>query len=393
MLYSFTSCGWFFSEISGLEAMQNLSYACRALQLGIPPEKQNAVMVKLMNDLESAPSNIVPHNGKTLFMQHILPYSKHQKILAFTATTMRVLGVHKSASFQLFEYTVTIPEFHADDIDGVRYNCFNVDLDNCGTGELFSYSVCVTHRSFLDVTGWVIEKRDNPGHRTPESWQNNPDAVRFTFEDLFPTSRQDLENYFLNKISNDTGIRFNLWMKKNQQELDLLSYLNTPLPDYCAAPLSFVINRYWISRIQSLKECGTDNKLFEELLSISKSALRYGVELDLSTSAVLLEKILIIELQRLTMKVDGDTCDRIRFLLNVVDRFAIPVSKNKLEDIFQPFLKTEVISIYRKYKQDLRETNGKEDAQTRYLLLKLISFAQRMNFNTDMFDMGHIGKT
>ena len=35
MLFAFTSCGWFFSDIGGIETIQNLAYAGRALQLGI----------------------------------------------------------------------------------------------------------------------------------------------------------------------------------------------------------------------------------------------------------------------------------------------------------------------------------------------------------------------
>ena len=53
----YTSCGWFFSEISGIEAVQILKYAARALQLarevsGIDFEPE------FVEALAKAPSNL-----------------------------------------------------------------------------------------------------------------------------------------------------------------------------------------------------------------------------------------------------------------------------------------------------------------------------------------------
>src|SRR5207248_3022690 len=53
----YTSCGWFFSEISGLETVQILKYAARALQLA-----RDSCRADLEDDfksaLEHAPSNL-----------------------------------------------------------------------------------------------------------------------------------------------------------------------------------------------------------------------------------------------------------------------------------------------------------------------------------------------
>jgi hypothetical protein len=32
-MYMFTSCGWFFADVAGIEAVQNLKYAARAVEL------------------------------------------------------------------------------------------------------------------------------------------------------------------------------------------------------------------------------------------------------------------------------------------------------------------------------------------------------------------------
>ena len=55
-LYMFTSCGWFFDDISGLEAVQILKYAARAIDL-IRPLAEKDLEVGLMGFLINAKSN------------------------------------------------------------------------------------------------------------------------------------------------------------------------------------------------------------------------------------------------------------------------------------------------------------------------------------------------
>lgn len=391
MLYSFTSCGWFFSEISGLEAMQNLSYACRAFQLGIPAAQQKQVLEKLLSDLEHAPSNIDNQNGGTLFTKYIIPFYEHHKILAFTAAVMRTLNVKNSNSFQLFDYSVSLSQLWSDQTEKAAYSCYDVDIDSVDTGESFHLSVCMSHKGYLDLTGWVVANREGADTRernTIDWWVNNKEGTTYCFKNLFSTSRRDLENYLLKKIANDTGMRFGLWMKKNLSEINLLAFLNSSLPPYCAAPLSFVINRQWDSLVTSFKDRGDDDGLFTDLLDLYRRASEYGVTIEVKNSAIFLERILFSELQNLVQSVDGEKCDRVRFLLNIVDRFEIPVSKNKLEDLFMPFLKTKVAALYNEY--SIRANDDAEDESMRenkFMLLKLISFARRMNFNTDNFQM------
>ena len=52
----FTSCGWFFDDIGGLEAVQNLKYAARAIELA-KSVTENDLAPALLERLANAPSN------------------------------------------------------------------------------------------------------------------------------------------------------------------------------------------------------------------------------------------------------------------------------------------------------------------------------------------------
>jgi hypothetical protein len=386
-LYSFTSCGWFFTDISGIETVQNLAYACRALQLGIPDYKNTGSLEMFLNDLEGAVSNLPNTNGRTLVERYILSNFDHEQILAFTAATLKSLGIFKSLVFNLFSYNFKLQQTLAIDEKGVRYIGFSVEIENEFTGEFSDWSVLIAHRENEDLTGWVISgaalshSKGSGGH--PELWMGEPGARTFTLMDVFQTSQHQLTGHFLQKISKDTNARFGTWMKKHERELDILSRLNLPLPEYCRAPLSFVFQEQWDSAIKKIEKSGTEDDVFTDLLELTRTMNRFTIKVELEYGAKLLEKYLVLELSKLAENLNGEICDRTRYLLNIVDRFSIPVSKHKLEDMFHPLLNSKVHELYAGLSCDTHSAR----TEKRELLLKMLNFARRMNFNTDAFQV------
>lgn len=72
-LLMYTSCGWFFSEISGIETVQIMKYAARAMQLASRFTDKN-FEEKFLNILAEAKSNIPEHGtGKEIFERFVKP--------------------------------------------------------------------------------------------------------------------------------------------------------------------------------------------------------------------------------------------------------------------------------------------------------------------------------
>ena len=88
----YTSCGWFFDEISGIETIQVMQYACRVIQLA-----NQIGMVDLeeefMKRLETAPSNVATYqNGANVYKNVVLP----------SRTNLQRVGMHYAVS-SIFE--------------------------------------------------------------------------------------------------------------------------------------------------------------------------------------------------------------------------------------------------------------------------------------------------
>ncbi|MEI9921383.1 MAG: DUF3536 domain-containing protein [Bacteroidota bacterium] len=98
----YTSCGWFFDEVSGIETVQVLQYACRALQLA----NQNGTLdlePEFLNLLEKAPSNVPSlENAAQVYRRYVLP----------SKTNLQRVGMHYAVSSIFEEEPESLPLFN-----------------------------------------------------------------------------------------------------------------------------------------------------------------------------------------------------------------------------------------------------------------------------------------
>ena len=73
-LLMYTSCGWFFDEISGIETVQVLRYAARVLQLAQALGGDAGLEAELLRRLAAAPSNVAElGDGAGVWRRHVAP--------------------------------------------------------------------------------------------------------------------------------------------------------------------------------------------------------------------------------------------------------------------------------------------------------------------------------
>lgn len=104
LLLMYTSCAWFFDEVSGVETVQSLAYAARALELAqdICPEE---VEEDFLHILQRAPSNIPEFiNGRIVFDRFVLPSRiDFLKVAAHFAAQALFQGRQSKSLFACFD--------------------------------------------------------------------------------------------------------------------------------------------------------------------------------------------------------------------------------------------------------------------------------------------------
>jgi hypothetical protein len=100
----YTSCGWFFDEVSGIETTQIMQYACRAMQL-ISQISEFNLAEEFIRRLENVPSNVPSlENASNIYTKFVLP----------SKTNLQRVGMHYAVAsifeddpeaFPVFNYT------------------------------------------------------------------------------------------------------------------------------------------------------------------------------------------------------------------------------------------------------------------------------------------------
>ncbi|MBD3236435.1 MAG: DUF3536 domain-containing protein [Candidatus Eisenbacteria bacterium] len=98
-MYMFTSCGWFFADISGIETVQNLAYAARAIELAQAGEGEDLEAL-LLEGLAEARSNLPEMGtGADVFLRFVRPQAQRTQIVAGEVGLTTILcGQHESAA-------------------------------------------------------------------------------------------------------------------------------------------------------------------------------------------------------------------------------------------------------------------------------------------------------
>jgi alpha-amylase/alpha-mannosidase (GH57 family) len=101
----FTSCGWFFDEISGLETVQVIQYAARALQLAHELSSEN-FEPRFLEILEQAKSNIPENqNGRVVYGKFVKPaVMNREKVAAHYAISSLFESYSEDA--RIYSFTV-----------------------------------------------------------------------------------------------------------------------------------------------------------------------------------------------------------------------------------------------------------------------------------------------
>jgi hypothetical protein len=171
-------------------------------------------------------------------------------------------------------------------------------------------------------------------------------------------------------------------MDRNEKIITSLCGLNVSIPDYVVAPVAYLMSDEWNTAVNELEVYGREDAVFSRLLTMWKKVEKYNVTIDFTKSTLLLEQLLSAELTLFAATLSVATSRRMQYLLNIVDRFKIPVAKNKLEEAFYSILAGPISGLYDNYKK-----SPAPSPQDREEIIGLLNFARRMNFNTDEFPM------
>jgi hypothetical protein len=297
----YTSCGWFFDELSRLEPVQILQYAARAIQLADELFGDD-LEPRFLDLLARAPSNVPElRDGRHIY----------ERLVAPARVDLEKVGAHYAISslFETYPKQAQIYGFTADREDYERFEAGRANLlvgratiRSQVTWESARLSFGVLHFGDHNLTGGVRHFRDETAYRTlveqltePFSRADFPAVIRLQ-DQLFgaPTYSlrslfRDEQRHILRRILDSTLAEADsVYRQLYEHHVPLMRFitdLGVPLPRALHTAAEFVLNA-------DLARDFRDDAKAEHVESLLKTVRTWQLELDATGLAYTLGRTL-----------------------------------------------------------------------------------------------------
>ncbi len=299
-MYMFTSCGWFFDDIAGLEALQILRYAAAALQIA---QLFDPLLTKeFLSILSLARSNENPGlSGADLFTQKIIPQvADLGKVAAHIAIAS--LFEDLPIRYKFYCYNVNLIE-HEKERSGEKTLMIGRTLiANSITTESESLNFAVIHHGGVDLR-CSISNSDTQEYellRTDliETFrkQSSTELIRkmddyfpekyYSLADLFVDERRKVIETITHKMYEEQEWILEEFYRNNKDIAVLIKSNEAKLPVTFLAAAVLVIERTILSELEKL----ASGYYPDELQSVLEEAAYWDIHPELSSASKLISR-------------------------------------------------------------------------------------------------------
>jgi alpha-amylase/alpha-mannosidase (GH57 family) len=293
LMLMYTSCGWFFDELSGIETVQVIQYAGRAIQLAEEIFKQpyEAHFIEL---LEKAKSNVPQHkNGAVIF----------EKFVRFAAIDLPKVGAHYAVS-SLFEpynhetkvycYTVDRRDYRVLHEGKTRLALGRAQISSELTWDSSEISFGVLHLGDHNLSGGVRQFMGDESYQSmvreiSESFDRGDLAERlrivdkhfgsatYTLNMLFRDQQQHILRLILQSALAEAEAAYRRIYERGAPLMRFVATLGMPQPNRFQIAAEFTLN----SELRRLLE--TETLDVDHIRSVLEEMGRAGVVFDEAT--------------------------------------------------------------------------------------------------------------
>jgi alpha-amylase/alpha-mannosidase (GH57 family) len=294
-LLMYTSCGWFFDEISAIEPVQNLRYAALAVQY-LDDLGGGRLEDELVRRLEAAPSNVAElRDGAEVYRRLIRPT---------VVSLSRVVAHYALAGFRetddgdarVYAYRVQRLDEAREASDGTVLRVGHVRVSSEVTGETRDAVYAMLHfgghdfscgvRDWSDPTSYDTMKADLLGRCARGSVA---DLVR-GLDEHFPGGLASISHLFLEErrrvladviratLQHHEETYGRIW-EESRKLVHYLREVDAPIPEALALVARHVLEQQITAALESLPEVGV---IPERVFAIAEEARALGLTLDLS---------------------------------------------------------------------------------------------------------------
>ncbi|MGH7595081.1 MAG: DUF3536 domain-containing protein [bacterium] len=346
----YTSCGWFFTELSGIETVQVIQYAGRAVQLAemINPALRGVFEARFLADLKKARSNHHDYKtGEGVYKKIVKPALVSFLRLVNTHA-IRTLFAGARAQEHIYHYAINRTDLVEKRTEETTLMIGRAEVQSGITMEKRAYAFALVNRgagegvkSFVrrDDGSWsYAESRDtlmNDFHQReheivdelPKHWSGDTFGMR----DMLAEERQQVIDILLqDRLLEISGIYSHIYTQYRSL-MQALRGLGAALPAELSVPASYTLSQRLRAEVEKLRNV-TEPEAYKPCLEIARAAQRLGLQLDNESASRVFQEMIEQRLQRLFNNAAMESCKEILALVDIADRLKLALDEPSIQN-------------------------------------------------------------
>lgn len=390
----YTSCGWFFSEISGIETTQIMKYAARAMELAInfsdKPLEESFLQI-----LEKAQSNIPQYgNGREIYEKFVKPAVVHRKQIV-TQWALKSLYEDPCDEENIYCYTIEKMDYRKLQKSNTTLAVGRIKVKSKITLSVQDFVFAVLRFSGGDFHCAVSEftssqKYNKVKKELVDKYTQQPltevirtldehlDRNYFTLDDIFLEERRHLLGLHLNNKVSKFSSNFRTMYEESRRTILQLSELGVDIPPEMKIVAKYTLSKDFNALFESADDI-LDKDVIQNATDIIKEVDSLKIVLDTKSASKLFESELLRNLRKLTKNIELQETEVVSEILETAQILKIVLDLNEAQNIY--FEK-----IFSKMPEIMQITLNSKDSKIRQLVRNLIKIGKFLDINVESFE-------
>jgi len=394
-LLMYTSCGWFFSEISGIETVQIMKYAARAMQLASHFNSRN-YEERFLQILSEAKSNIPEFGtGKDIYENFVKPSIITLKQIA---CLWAVSSLYQDFEDEEDVYCYTIKRHD--------YQKVQKGGSNLVTGHIEIYSKVTLQKSDLvfalmqysggDFHCAIKEFSANEEYQELKNTLNkifvlNPltEIIRtldekfgkeyFTLKDIFIEERKKILQILLKGQMEKFSNTYQDIYEQGKSSIYQMQSLGLEIPNEFRLSAGYALSKRY-NELLLHTDGFVENSVIRQIQDINFEAKKINIEIDKTPSNRMYTRKVISNLNRLTKSFEYRQAESVLELFDLIDRLELKIDIEEAQNIYYGRLFHRVGNVL----ENNLDTPKSKDIKFIDLLLLIGS---KLNINVDFYKL------
>lgn len=348
-LLMYTSCGWFFSEISGIETVQIMKYAARSMQLAAKFSNKN-FEENFLNILSEAKSNIAEYGtGADIFKSFVKPSIITPKQIA-SLWTLSSLYQDFDDEENVYCYKITRKNYKRLNKGNSSLVISNIEIASKITLQKSNLIVALMQYSGGDFHCAIKEYSDKSEFEELKSeltgkFLLNPitEIIRaldekfgkeyFTLKDIFIEERRKILQILLkDKLAKFSQMYQNMY-DEGKGSIYHLQSLGLKIPDEFKLSAGYALSRKF-NDIVIHSDGYLEDELIQQAVEINQEAKKIGIELDKSLSNNLFGKRILNHISRLVHSFELQQAEAILDIFGTIKQLELEIDISEAQNIY-----------------------------------------------------------